>query len=146
MPGFTINIRDDYDSGPRFLSRLDGHMSGAMREGARDAARLASERLITQTLARTTMRPEVVNRIVESSFVDTPTGGRGRIGFTEPHPYTIRPKTKQALSFMWRGKRVAFRSVRHPGSRPYALVPRTADASDELARAIFERKVEEALV
>lgn len=32
-------------------------------------------------------------------------------------PHVIRPRTKKALSFTWRGQPVIFRSVNHPGTR-----------------------------
>jgi hypothetical protein len=32
-------------------------------------------------------------------------------------PHVIRPRTAKVLSFVWRGERVAFRRVNHPGTR-----------------------------
>lgn len=32
-------------------------------------------------------------------------------------PHVIRPRQARALSFIWRGQRVAFRRVNHPGTR-----------------------------
>lgn len=38
-------------------------------------------------------------------------------------PHVIRPRTKKALAFVWRGQPVVFRSVNHPGTkaRPFLL-------------------------
>lgn len=66
--------------------------------------------------SRTEVRETVgANSVTVTAVIDTPYAEMVSTG-TRPHKITA--KNASVLSFVWHGKRVYFRSVNHPGTRP----------------------------
>lgn len=130
------------------VTSLSPRLDAAMRRGTSKATALFSERVISEVVDRTTMSPEVARRITESEAL--PGAGpisRGKVSFKKPPPggWSIEPKNKQALSFIWRGRRVFFKRVQHPGSRPYKLITRSTEGFGTPMRGAYDGEVEEVL-
>lgn len=152
--GIELSASSNYG---RLLLRLRGLDERLVRAWGRgtDAAvatlRGGTVRLVQD---RTTMDVTTAERITESS-VSGAGHGRwvGRVGFTRPRPYTIRPRNKMALAFRWpargpgpgSGGAWVFKSVRHPGARPYKLIPRAVNQQWPRVQAGYTREVEDVL-
>lgn len=109
----------------RFIPRLKRH-----REVIDDGLKQGINDLISYG-QRTSMKTVGVKTgTLRRSIVGTPVQDRGgvfsaqwgtNIPYAKHHeygtkPHTIAARRKKALSFTWNGKRVAYRSVNHPGT------------------------------
>lgn len=137
----TIRIRHDYDRGAERVAALNPRLKVALLEGTERGTVVLSNAVVRSVIDRTSMSAAVAERITESETVL----GRGRVSFTEPPVggWKIRPKNKKALAFKWPGAppiagqpsksgKHVFKSVQHPGSRPYVLIGRSALSSEAL--------------
>jgi hypothetical protein len=153
--GFSLSVRHDYDRGTAGVASLPPRLTAAMAEGTEEATSLLKEATVGMVVSRTSMSADVARRILESEVVPTPNGARGRVKFTDPPPggWEIRAKNKKALAFGWpkmgpgpgRGGRWVFRSVKHPGSRPYKLLGRAAGVSETALKEAYDDAVSEVL-
>ena len=137
----TIHVEHNAPEVEREILAIPPRLDRALSEGVEEGTQILRTFLIAEVVRRTSMDLPTAERIVESEL----SGGRGEVSFTRPHPYTIRARNAAALSFIWNGQRVFFRSVRHPGSRPYKLVGVAGEHSERLVGENFERKVAEVL-
>lgn len=65
---------------------------------------------LMQSKTRVTDGPGFIEATVDTPYAEFVSEG------TKPHKITAR--NKQALSFMWHGRRITVRSVNHPGTQP----------------------------
>ena len=142
----TIRVRHDYDRGARRVAELNPRLKQALLEGTERATAVLKNAVIRSVVDRTSMSPAVAERITESETVL----GRGKVSFRPPPPggWKITPKNKKALAFGWPkmgpgpgGGKWVFRSVQHPGSRPYVLIGRSARSSEELIKRQWDDAV-----
>lgn len=144
----TINVRHDWKKELAYLRSLQVRLQDAMRDANEESVEYLRSRTVEEVVSRTTMNATIASRITEySSNTQGPSRTRGRVAFTPPPPggWKIRPRNKKALAFTWRGENVVFRSVQHPGSRPYKLIRRVAERGIGVVEQIHTRKVGEVI-
>ena len=134
-----ISVRHNAPSLERELALTSGRLDEAMRDGTQHATEYLRTRTVREVQRRTTMNAATSERITETDFRSQPNGARGKVSFKPPPPggWKITAKGK-ALAFRWpqmgvgpgRGGKWLFKSVQHPGSRPYKIIPETAFASE----------------
>lgn len=143
-----ITERHDWRRQMAYLRTLETRLHDAMRDANDESVIYLRDRTVEEVVSRTTMSATIASRITEfSSNTQGPARTRGRVAFTRPPPggWKIRPRNKKALAFVWRGDNVVFRSVQHPGSRPYKLIRRVAERSSGVVERIHARKVGEVI-
>ena len=100
-----MTLRQEFDQRLRILERTTARAweSDLKRTSPVDTGNMK---------AKTTVRdsPGSITATVDTEYAEYVSGG------TRPHKITAR--SKQALSFMWKGVRVTVRSVNHPGTQP----------------------------
>lgn len=147
----TIRVHHDYDRGAARVAALNPRLKQALLEGTERATAVLKNAVIANVVDRTSMNAGIAEAITESETVL----GRGRVSFRPPPPggWKIRPKNKKALAFGWpkmgpgpgQGGKWVFKSVQHPGSRPYVLIGRSARSSEELIQRQWADAVGEVL-
>lgn len=145
--GLTIRVRHDYDRGAQRVAELSPRLKLALLEGTERGVVVLKNAVVRSVVDRTSMSPTVAEKITESETVL----GRGKVSFRPPPPggWKITPKNKKALAFGWpkmgpgpgRGGKWVFKSVQHPGSRPYVLIGRSARSSEELIKRQWDDAV-----
>lgn len=142
----TIRVRHDYDRGAERVAELNPRLKLALLEGTERATAVLKNAVVRSVVDRTSMNATVADKITESETVL----GRGKVSFLPPPPggWKITPKNKKALAFGWPkmgpgpgGGKWVFRSVQHPGSRPYVLIGRSARSSEELIKRQWDDAV-----
>ena len=141
MVRVAVHVQHNAPEVEREILAIPPRLDRALSEGVEEGTQILRSFLVAEVVRRTSMDLPTAERIVDSEL----SGDKGEVGFTPPRPYTIRAKNASALSFIWQGRRVFFRSVRHPGSRPYKLVGVAGEHSERLVGENFERKVAEVL-
>lgn len=134
----TIRVTHDYDRGAERVAALNPRLKTALLEGTERATAVLKNAVVRSVVDRTSMNAGIAEAITRSETVL----GRGRVSFKPPPPggWKITPKGKKALAFGWpkmgpgpgRGGKWVFRSVQHPGSRPYVLIGRSAVSEEAL--------------
>lgn len=149
MIALRIGVRHDFAKGAAKVESISPQLDAKMAAGTEEATILVGNAAESLVVSRTSMNQTIAARITEAKSEASPGPGRsrGRVRFTDPPPggWEIRPKNKKALSFVWRGRKVAFARIQHPGSRPYPLIGRAATASTQSVGRIYESKVGEIL-
>lgn len=151
MKLLTLKVTHNYNRGAQQIAALDGRLSAALVEGTSRATTVLRNAVVRSVIERTTMGPVIAEAITQSSM----SGRTGRVNFKPPPPggWRIVPRDKKALAFHWpkRGPgpgfdgRWLFKSVQHPGSRPYVLIGRAALSSEALINKQWADAVGEVL-
>lgn len=143
-----LGIRHNAPSYMRDVEAASSRLQGATRDGTRVALLYLQGRVVASVERRTSMNGAIAERITEADFRSTPSGSvaSGKVSFKPPpvDGWKITAKGK-ALAFRWpamgagpgRGGKWLFKSVQHPGSRPYKLIPETAIASERGIEAAY---------
>ena len=135
----TIRVNHNYDRGAREVAALNSRLKQALLEGMERGTQVLKNAVVRSVVDRTSMNAGIAEAITESETVL----GRGKVSFRPPPPggWKITPKNKKALAFGWPrmgpgpgGGKWVFKSVQHPGSRPYVLIGRSARSSEELIK------------
>lgn len=146
--GFTMRTRaTGFSALNAKLSGLEANLHRAMEDGTEEGVGMIRASTVRMVVNRTTMDAAIAEAITESSMRTVGRGRwQGRVGFSNPEPgWDIRPRTKQALAFNWKGRNVVFASVHHPGSRPYKLIGRATSDVTSRIEAAYARRVGEVM-
>ena len=150
MTSLQIRVRHDYDSGARRLAALPPRLDRAMEDANATATRIVENAVVALVEQRTSMGGGIARAITEAESNPLGNGARGKVSFKPPPSggWEIRPKNKKAL--FWKGmqprgggKPHPVKAVRHPGSRPYALIGRGAQGSRQLVERAYVDEVGE---
>lgn len=120
-----IRVRSDSARAAAEVEAVPPRLDAAMRRGTERGTNLLAASVARLVESRTSMDASVARAITKAEVL--PGGGpisRGQVSFTKP-PARIYPKKGKALAFTIGGVKLVRRSVK--GSRPYALIQRTAD-------------------
>lgn len=142
-----MRIRVD---GVAFLSQLRD-LGAGLQNNVSQAVRVATDAVYADAKGTTLFRDrtgELRGSIKES--VDGHTGkvSRGRKAYmsfvangTRPHLIAGNP----FLSFEWKGQRVFFRYVNHPGTAPRPFMQHAQDVGERIFRSVVDRFVDSAI-
>lgn len=119
-----ISVRSNAGAAARRVAAFPARLQQGVRDFTRDGTELMRSDVADLVTRRTSMSAAVADRITNSRMEGP---NRGLVIFERPRPYTIRPKKKKALA--WPGGRHPVGLVNHPGSRPWALMGRSANSS-----------------
>lgn len=104
---------------------------------------------VTDTLASSINFRGGVTRFEQTASTITATIGTN-VKYAAPieygsRPHTILPKNARALAFEWKGARVFFRKVEHPGTPPRSFLRSTLRDFDSRIRTDIEAATQEAV-
>lgn len=137
----VIGVEHNFDAGAAEAAALVPRLDSAMDKGTERATRILADAVVRAVIDRTTMSPDIADAITEADV----RGGRGVVRFSDPPPggWIIRPRNKRAL--YWDGAPHPVNGVEHPGSRPYALIPRAADSVESVMQRQYDDEVRDVI-
>lgn len=140
-----FKVRHDAGRAASEVAAVPPRLDAAMRRGTERGTHLLASSVALLVGRRTSMGADVARRITKAEVL--PGAGpisRGRVSFERP-PARIFPKKAKALAFTVGGVRLVRKSVK--GSRPYALIQRSAEdrAVGQAIGEAYRKEVEQAV-